>query len=176
MGIPEVRWLPPSLHLSPPSVGWQLGLIDLKLAFHLVCWSGTSSALHNPQSHPERWGNETDRRPETGRLPDRRAPKALQPRRRAAEGCRIKGSLSQPRQIRPPTHHLSPQPQQWAGWHWWALLHLLTPPCPPPPSPTPGSGSKDVWGDTMEVPLMYFLWLFPCTQEEQCVCACVCKW
>lgn len=131
-GIPEVWWLPPSHHLSP-SVGWQL--IDLTLVFHLVCWSGTLP-LHNPKLYPERWNNKTDHKSATGRLPGCRAPKALQPRRQAAEGCRIKDlpvsaqtyPTPPPRlPASPPPRHPSYRPVGTKGLFYISSLHPASP-------------------------------------------------
>lgn len=88
----------------------------------------------------------------------------------AAEGCRIKGS---------PGPDIYTHPMSTMGGEALGELSVYTSSLHPvslSPSPTPGSGSVNVWGDTMEVPLMYFLSLFPCTHEEQCVCASVCKY
>ena len=76
-------------------------------------------------------------------------------RRQAAEGCRIKDlsvlDQTDPTSLSPPPalslNHGRERPGRCSTSAHSTLRH-----------PThPGSGSEDVWGDTMEVPLMYFL-------------------
>ena len=162
-GIPEVQWLPPSRHLSP-SAGGQL--IDLKLVFHLLCWSGTSLHLRNLKSYSRRWNNETDHRSATGTL--------FGDGQQKAAGLRTSVSAQTDSPRPPPSYYSFPHLSGGRVAPEGSATSSHSTLCPPLPSPTPGSGSEDVWGDTMEVPLMYFLSLFPCTQEEQCVCACEC--